>query len=136
MSEKKLRQQEVVSYLLNCNYHEFMTVMRQVIPAREENGIRELTFPNKRLWDLRLVLCLMNRETKNRDVDQAKHKTWKPWHIESFLAYPHYAYSDDINIAGGWPLEQGGECHRCKVRFNAATRGAICPLCGEDISLT
>jgi hypothetical protein len=133
---KKLRQQEVVSYLLNCNYHEFMTIMRQVLPAREENGIREGSHPVKYLWDLRLVICLMGRETKSRDVEQGKHRIWKRWHVEDFLAYPHFYYPEDIDIAGGWPLEQSGECRPCKVRFSAATKGAVCPLCGDDLGLT
>ena len=132
-----MRKEEVVAYLANCTYQEFISTLRQVLPYRVENGIRELPGSgNHQLEDARLVLCLMTRTTRNRDVKHAKQLVWNRWSAGAFLAYPDPDYSDDGNMAEGWPREQQGQCSRCKVRFNAATKGGICPLCGREIRLT
>ena len=132
-----MRKAEVISYLANCTYQEFMSTLRQVLPYRVENGIREVPgFGAPQLEDARLVLCLMTRTTRNRDPKRAKRLVWNRWRVGSLLAYPDPHYSDDSDVAGGWPREQSGQCARCRVRFEAATKGGVCPLCGRDVPLT
>jgi hypothetical protein len=86
--------------------------------------------------DRRLVLCLFARRSKNQEFQRARRRVWTAWHLETPLAYPSPGYPDTEDVAGGWPLEQEGDCPWCKVRFCAATKGAVCPLCGEVIGLT
>lgn len=137
---RHVRKQEVISYLANCSYQEFMSTMREVLPARPETGLHPESLRPHR-WpfgkmEFRLVLCLFARRTTNKDPLHARRLTWTPWRLYTTLAYPDRAYSDDGNVAGGWPLEQYGHCPECKMELNAATKGGICPLCGSEVGLS
>jgi hypothetical protein len=78
-SERKLRRQSIVSYLVNCSYHELLSVMREVLPARAESGIKDVgrSYGESSRFDERLVLCLAHRAPKTKYPLHSKTVVWK-----------------------------------------------------------
>ncbi|MEW6733900.1 MAG: hypothetical protein AB1489_21415 [Acidobacteriota bacterium] len=119
---------KIIHYLSSCPGGEFADILRAILENRPENK-------NNAYSETKLILAEAFREISEDSEDSEIPTKWTDWQI-SLIGYQNPRYYTEEWLVSGEPFLQSGYCDNCKMYVSSHVKGALCPLCENEISCT
>ena len=115
----------VIAYLSRLSGGEFADVVSEVLANRPES----YRLPHE---ESSLQLASVYRL---RDEDENGTPFWDDWSFSLIACADPAEYGPEW-LQAGEPFAQQGRCANCDVEVFSHVKGALCPLCGNEVWLT